>query len=104
MKKEMLLFLALTALLLFTTEPAMAGAFRIPEAGTPAMGQANAFVGQADDPSAVHHNAAGIVYLDDTQVMLGMNVVSPESSFTNLAAESGDAKDHRTRCQYIHHV
>ncbi len=85
--------------------PAMAGAFRIPEAGTRAMGQANAFVGQADDPSAVHHNAAGLVNLEGTQIMVGMNLITPESSFTTdflpIAGQSGDAKDKDFQVPYL---
>ncbi len=83
MKRSLTLILVATAMLMLAAGPAMAGAFRIPEAGTPAMGQANAFVGQADDPSAVHHNSAGIVNLDGTQLMTGLNIISPESNFTD---------------------
>ena len=97
MKRSLILILTVAAVLMMAAGPAMGGAFRIPEAGTPAMGQANAFVGQADDPSAVHHNAAGMVNLDGTQVMVGMNLISPRSSFTSdfapVAGESGDAKE-----------
>ncbi|MGD8353493.1 MAG: outer membrane protein transport protein [Pseudomonadota bacterium] len=93
MKKCFIIIMLAAAVVVFAAGPVMAGAFRIPESGTPAMGQANAFVGQADDPSAVHHNAAGIVNLEGTQIMGGMNMISPESSFTNLASDSGDSKD-----------
>ena len=80
MKRNFTILLVAAAMLMFAASPAMAGSFRIPEAGTPAMGQANAFVGQADDPSAVHHNAAGIVNLEGTQIMGGMNLITPRSS------------------------
>ena len=82
MKRNLTLILVAAAMVVLAAGPAMAGAFRIPEAGTPAMGQANAFVGQADDPSAVHHNAAGMTMLEGTQIMTGLNLISPESSYT----------------------
>ena len=94
MKRNLTLILVATAMLMLAAGPAMAGAFRIPEAGTPAMGQANAFVGQADDPSAVHHNSAGLVNLDGTQIMVGMNMITPEATFTDdLFGASADADD-----------
>ena len=92
MNRSLVFTLAVVTLLVLTAGPAMAGAFRIPEAGTPAMGQANAFVGQADDPSAVHHNAAGMTSLEGNQIMMGLNVVTPDSSFTDaLTSTSSDA-------------
>lgn len=82
MKRGLVLFTVVLAVAAFAAT-AWAGAFRIPEAGTRAMGQANAFVGQADDPSAVHHNAAGITQLEGTQILVGMNRITPETDFTN---------------------
>jgi long-chain fatty acid transport protein len=93
MRKTMVLFLVSAALLMFTAGPAVAGAFRIPECGAAALGQANAFVGQADDPSAVHHNPAAITGLEGVQFLAGTNVVRPESEFTSAVTfTSGDAE------------
>lgn len=64
-----------------------AGAFRIPESGAAAMAQGNAFVGQADDPSAVHHNVAGITGLEGNQFMAGLNVITPDSEFEGVGAK-----------------
>jgi long-chain fatty acid transport protein len=41
------------------------------------MGQGNAFVAQADDPSAVFFNPAGIVQLDGRQAYLGSTLIAP---------------------------
>ena len=102
MKRSFVVLLAAAAVLALAAGPVLAGGFRIPEAGTPAMGQANAFVGQADDPSAVHHNAAGITQLDGIQVMGGMNIITTESSFTmDLTSQSGDAKDGEFHVPYF---
>ncbi len=81
MRKCAIFFLAGAVLLVFAAGPAIAGAFRIPESGAAAMGQANAFVGQADDPSAVHHNPAAITDLEGVQIMMGMTMITPETEF-----------------------
>jgi len=105
MKRCVVFAVVSAAVLMFAASPAMAGAFRIPEAGTPAMGQANAFVGQADDPSAVHHNAAGMVNLEGNQIMFGMNLITPVSTFTSsfppTAGQSADAKDQNFPVPYF---
>ncbi|MEA3466103.1 MAG: outer membrane protein transport protein [Thermodesulfobacteriota bacterium] len=56
--------------------------FHIREQGAKAMGMANAFVAQADDPSAIFYNPAGIAFQDGTQVSLGVTVINvPETEF-----------------------
>jgi long-chain fatty acid transport protein len=87
MKKYSILFLAAVTLLVFTAGPAMAGAFRIPEASSAAMGQGNAFVGQADNPSAVHYNPAAITDLEGVQILAGMIMITPESEFEGESAK-----------------
>ncbi|UCG39047.1 MAG: outer membrane protein transport protein [bacterium] len=83
----MTLLLIVAAVLIFSAGPALAGAFRIPESGAAAMGQGNAFVGQADDPSAVHHNPAAITGLEGIQIMAGFTQITPESEFEGVGAE-----------------
>jgi len=60
---------------------AFAGGFGVNEQGAKASGMANAFVAQADDPSAVYFNPAGIVQLDGTQVAVGASPVIPGAKF-----------------------
>ena len=56
--------------------------FHIREQGAKAMGMANAFVAQADDPSAVFYNPAGLAFQSGTQVSLGVTVINvPETEF-----------------------
>ncbi|MBW2186420.1 MAG: outer membrane protein transport protein, partial [Deltaproteobacteria bacterium] len=56
--------------------------FHIREQGAKAMGMANAFVAQADDPSAIFYNPAGIAFQSGTQVSLGVTVINvPETEF-----------------------
>jgi len=87
MKKAIILTLVAVAMLILAAGPVMAGAFRIPEASATAMGQGNAFVGQADEPSAVHYNPAAITGLDGIQIQAGLLRISPESEFNGESAE-----------------
>jgi long-chain fatty acid transport protein len=87
MRKSLLIPLVAMVGLAFSVTTVTAGAFRIPEAGATAMGQGNAFVGQADDPSAVHHNPAAITGLEGIQILAGMTMITPESEFEGESAE-----------------
>jgi len=52
--------------LLFTASTSFAAGFRLPEAGAKAMGMGFAFTAQADDPSAIYFNPAGLTQLKGT--------------------------------------
>lgn len=54
---------------------AMAAGFRLPEAGAKAMGMAFAFTAQANDPSAIYFNPAGITQLEGTNAKAGVTYV-----------------------------
>lgn len=71
-------FVALAA-----TSPNRAGAeaFRIIPQGAAAEGQANAFAAQADDPSAIHYNPAGMTQLRGIQFSVGTNLVGGSVSY-----------------------
>jgi long-chain fatty acid transport protein len=61
--------------LLFTASTAFAAGFRLPEAGAKAMGMGFAFTAQADDPSAIYFNPAGLTQLKGQNVMVGVTYV-----------------------------
>jgi long-chain fatty acid transport protein len=67
--------LAFLVVLLFAATSAFAAGFRLPEAGAKAMGMGFAFVAQADDPSAIYFNPAGIVQLEGQNVMIGATYI-----------------------------
>jgi len=69
---------------------AFAGGFASNEQGAKASGMANAFVAQADDPTAVYFNPAGIVQLDGTQVTLGVSPVMPGATFESSTPAASD--------------
>lgn len=60
-------------------------AYRLPYQGAAAAGQAEAFAAQADDPSALFYNPAGITQLDGFQVYAGTNLVGGQVDFRNAA-------------------
>ena len=61
---------------------ASAAGFAIFEQGARGMGFAGAFTAQANDPSAIFHNAAGIGFLKGKQLYLGGTLIRPTSDFT----------------------
>jgi len=66
---------AVLMILVLTAGTSFASGFRLPEAGVKAMGMAFAFTAQADDPSAIYFNPAGLTQLQGQNVMLGATYV-----------------------------
>ncbi len=64
---------------------AYAGAFGLDEQGAVAMGRANAFTAQADDPTALYYNPAGIGQLHGTQLSLGTTLITPSTTFESAS-------------------
>lgn len=77
---------------------AYASGFRLPESSASAMGMSSAFVGQADDPTAVWYNPAGITRLDGTQVSAGTVAIYPIITHENNTVNPGttDVSDRTT--------
>ena len=65
---------------------------RIQGQGTAASGQGNAFAAQADDPSALHYNPAGMTQLHGVQIMAGVLLSGGTTQFTSTtgATATGD--------------
>lgn len=95
--------LALLVVLLFAASPASAGGFRLPEAGAKAMGMGFAFTAQANDPSAIYFNPAGIMQLEGTNVKVGVTYIkengatftgtTPITVLSGLGSQSETQKD-----------
>ena len=64
---------------------ANAEGFRLPEQSASGLGQANAVTAQADDPSALHFNPAGMVQLRRVQYSVGTSLVGSHFSFESPA-------------------
>ena len=70
---------------LYPVEPLWAASFRIYDQGASASSQANAFTAQADDPSAVYYNPAGMTQLSGVQFYGGMTLIGGHSHYSNLS-------------------
>ena len=78
------------AALLFTTGPAFGAGFSIFEQGTKAMGMAGAFTAQADDPSALFHNAGGLAFVTEGELQAGATYIRGlEAEFQGAAPFPG---------------
>ena len=73
-------------------DPASAQVPRIQGQGTAASGMGNAFSAQADDPSALHYNPAGMTQLRGVEFMTGVLLSGGTTSFTSPtgATATGD--------------
>jgi long-chain fatty acid transport protein len=71
---------------------ARAAGFALFEQGAKGMGFAGAFTAQADDASAVFHNAAGIAFLKGKHLYLGGTLVKPSTDFTGAGPFPGDGR------------
>jgi long-chain fatty acid transport protein len=83
-------------LALAATIPAHASGFLIFEQGAKAMGMAGAFTAQADDPSALFHNAAGIAFQDKRDFYLGGTLVTGGADFNGAAPYPGPGVSEQT--------
>lgn len=66
---------------LFQPFDANAEGFRLAEQSASALGQATAVAAQADTPSALHYNPAGMVQLRRVQYSVGINLIGGHFSF-----------------------
>jgi long-chain fatty acid transport protein len=72
--------LVVAALGTLATLPLHAAGFAIYEAGSKALGMADAFTAQADDPSALFFNAGGAAFFDHTAVSVGVTYITESGS------------------------
>ncbi|MCF6180074.1 MAG: outer membrane protein transport protein [Geopsychrobacter sp.] len=75
-------FLFLTILILSVTpKSTFANGFGINEHGAKAVAMGGAFAAQADDPTTLYFNPAGITQLEGSQFSVGTSVITPSASF-----------------------
>jgi len=89
MKNILIIKLGIFCLILFTiiNADAEATGFRIPDQSPRAIGQADAFGAQADDPSAIHYNPAGLSRLKGTNSLIGCSLAIPEAKHKSLSGD-----------------
>lgn len=67
--------------------------FYNPDQAAKPQGMANAFVAQADDPSAAYYNPAGIVWLESYQIQVGCMGLFPNIEYTGLDGTEWETED-----------
>jgi long-chain fatty acid transport protein len=86
--------LAVILVVVFSAASASAAGFRLPMGGAKAMGMGFAFTAQADDPSAIYFNPAGITQLDGMNLMVGATYVRENgATFTGTTPISGSTSE-----------
>ena len=67
------------------TRPAFGGGIEVINQGARGAGQAEAFAAQADDPSAIYYNPAGLTQLHGTQFTAGLYYLDPQIQFKGVS-------------------
>ena len=80
--------LAGAAALMWASSYSFGGAFEVLQQGARASGQAEAFAAQADDPSAIWYNPAGLTQLKGTNISGGGYLVLPDYHFHGTQGDS----------------
>ena len=94
MNKIIIIATATGVLCLLFPLSAFAAGFAILQQGTAPMAQGNAFVAQADDPSAIFFNPAGINQLKGTQVYLGATAIAPRAEYKDSLGTKTRTESH----------
>lgn len=83
MKKIKKILPCLVVVMIFSAGTALGAGFKLPEQGAKAMGMSMAWTAQADDPSAIYYNPAGITQLTGHQILLGGTLIFAKGSEFN---------------------
>jgi len=87
-----LLVLAFPLVLLLSASTSFAAGFRLPETGNKANAMGFAFTAQADNPSAIYYNPAGLTQLERNNIALGATYTNlPGAEFTGATPLTGGA-------------
>src|SRR5512145_2712638 len=63
------------------------GGFQVPTHSARAGGRGDAFTAQADDPSAIYYNPAGLTQVQGTQASTGLYAIFPRFGFDGPAGD-----------------
>lgn len=108
MKRGMAFYLVLICSIVVLPAAALGNGFAINEQDSKAFGMGGAFVAQADNPSAVYFNPAGMVQLDGVQLSAGFALIAPsltfESNGTSAFGQAGASTDNKDQTFFIPNV
>jgi len=93
--------LLMIALLISLPAAGYAAGFLIFEEGAKALGTGGAFTAQADDPSAIFYNPAGLCQLDQPMLYLGQTSIIAQSHFAGVDPYPGFGVLEKTKVQYF---
>jgi long-chain fatty acid transport protein len=85
--------LIMMLMLISFTRLARGTGYEIPDHDAKAMGLGNAFVAQADNPSSVYYNPAGITQAKNPDVSLGLSMINPKIRLVNNGIKEIDRAD-----------
>ncbi len=105
MIKKIAALAAMAALISVASSSVYASGFRLPDEDVAAMGMANAFSAQADNPSANWYNPAALVWLEGTQAKIGSVFIRPTMSHQNIdgTTDKSDTVWHAQPHAYFSH-
>ncbi len=86
------ILMGMISILLFSTQAFGAG-FALYEHSARAVALGGAFVAQANDPSAIYYNPAGITQLTGSWMMAGVTAIIPKLSITDEKGKKEETKD-----------
>lgn len=87
-----ILAFGLAVLSLWATAPAYASGYAFFEQGAKAAGMSGAFTAQADDASALFHNAGGMAFFEDRKITVGGNLLFiPRANFRGVDPVPGSS-------------
>ncbi|MBI9074542.1 MAG: outer membrane protein transport protein [Desulfatibacillum sp.] len=89
MKKFRLWLCCVVLIVLLLPGLAFSAAFSIFDQGAKAVAMGNAFVAQADDPTALYYNPAGLVQLEGAQAAIGVTAIWPSEEFQSSGKTPG---------------
>lgn len=107
MGKKYMLGLFVIAFVLFASIPAFAagsGAYRLEVPDAAAVGKGSAFVGEANNPSAVYYNPAGLTQITGNAISMGGALIQPHVKYTSNAGVDTDMQDHNFGIPHIFFV
>jgi len=84
--RQLSISLIVAAALATAADRAQASGYRFGSQSVAAQGTADANGAEANDPSAIFYNPAGLARLDGLQISLGATVVLPRSRYTDLGS------------------
>lgn len=92
MKRFLLTFCCFVSISFIITSNAKGGGFQINEHGAKAMGMGGAFTAQANDPSAIFFNPAGLGFQQGMNLMLGTTLIFPSNKFIGPSPATTESK------------